>query len=105
VPNLEPWFAMFGAPKAYIITHGHEDHIGALPIIQARWPAPIYATAWTVALIKQRYAKYHLPCPEIHTVSAGDTVTLGELSATYLAVNHSIPMTCSLLITAGKRRV
>lgn len=105
IPDLAPWFDKFGAPKAYIITHGHEDHIGALPLVYEKWPAPIYATAWTAELIKDRFSKYQLLPPNIVNVQPGDTVNTGELTATYLAVNHSIPMTCSVLITAGKRRI
>src|SRR5690606_14950763 len=47
IPNVDPWFEAAGGVYAYIITHGHEDHIGAIPSIITRWPAPIYATAWT----------------------------------------------------------
>ena len=52
IPSVGPYFAQVGGVFAYVMTHGHEDHIGALPYILGRWPASLYATPWTIELIK-----------------------------------------------------
>jgi len=82
-----------------ILTHGHEDHIGALPYVLREINAPIYATPLTCGLIEGKLERYELPCePEIHTVQAGDTVGLGPFQVEFFSVNHSIPDNIGLAI-------
>ena len=54
-PKIDTWFEQLGGVHAYLITHGHEDHIGALPYVLDRWPAPLYATPWTASLIEANF--------------------------------------------------
>jgi ribonuclease J len=98
VPNMDPIFAAIGRPTAYLITHGHEDHIGALPHFFRRWSAPIYCTAWTRELIYDRFGRTGQDRPTIHTMKAGDHLKLANITVDWIHVNHSIPMCCSLLI-------
>jgi ribonuclease J len=102
-PAADAFVEQLGGVHAYVITHGHDDHIGGLPYMWARWPAPIYATAWTADLIRERIARSkNPPLPEIQVVSSGDTVKTGSgISFEYLHVNHSIPMACALVIRFG----
>jgi ribonuclease J len=107
LPNVDPFFGAVGGVDAYIITHGHEDHIGALPHIVPRWPAPIYATRWTAALIRSRFARHGISS-EAHPVTIvdpGDKVTTKGFEFEYVHVNHSIPMACALMIRAPGVRV
>lgn len=106
IPNVNPCFKAIGGIHAYIITHGHEDHIGALPYIVDKWPAPIYATPWTVALIKKKLArqKQKLEFP-IHTVVAGDHVISGGVDIEYVHFNHSIPNACALYIKTKHHKI
>jgi ribonuclease J len=90
---------------AYVITHGHEDHIGALPFQLARVHRPVYGTEWTIALIKERCIRANVAAPDLRIVKPGETINLGSFKIKYLAVNHSIPMACALVIDAGSRRV
>ena len=88
--------------QAYVVTHGHEDHIGALPHAFARRPAPIFATPFTARLIQARFARMGAAPPTIDVVQLGDTRALGPFSATWLAVSHSIPdASCVALRTAA----
>ncbi|HOG46560.1 MAG TPA: ribonuclease J [Anaerolineae bacterium] len=82
-----------------IITHGHEDHVGALPYVLREINAPVYATPLTCGLIEAKLEQHTLPVePEIHTVRAGDTVKLGPFEVELFAVNHSIPDNVGLAI-------
>ena len=107
IPNCDQVFAAYGAPTAYLLTHGHEDHIGAVPLFYEDWPAPIYTTAWTMELIKIKFEKYGLSFKqETHVVKGGDKLDFADgLSVEWLAMNHSIPMTCSLIISTPKLRI
>lgn len=82
-----------------VITHGHEDHVGALPYVLREINAPIYATPLTCGLIEAKLEQHTLPCePEIHTVQAGDAIELGPFRVEPFGVNHSIPDNVGLAI-------
>lgn len=98
IPSIDKFIDSFGKVEAYLITHGHEDHIGALPYIYRRWPAPIYATPWTCGLIKKKFEEKRLSVKHIRKVLAGQTVKAPPLSIRYIHVNHSIPDACALWI-------
>jgi ribonuclease J len=76
----------------YFITHGHEDHHGALPYVLPQAPAPIYATRLTRGLIEVRLKEHKLlDSAEIHTVAAGDQIEIGPFRIEPIQVAHSIP--------------
>jgi ribonuclease J len=105
-PDMDPWIKQFGGVYAYVITHGHEDHIGALPYLLQKWPGPIYATPWTAALIKGKLERRGLVIRyPIHEVKAGDVVKTEDFSIEYVHVNHSIPDACALYIQAGGLKI
>ena len=101
-PDMAPWIEQFGGVYAYIMTHGHEDHIGALPFMLDRWPGPVYTTPWTAALIEnklnRRGIKSRYP---IHRVLPGDLVECEDFSIEFFQFNHSIPDACGLMIRQG----
>lgn len=77
--------------KGIVLTHGHEDHIGALPWLMRNCDAPLYASSFTLALAGKKLEEHGLK--EFTTclpVSAGDTVTLGDFKVTFFPVCHSI---------------
>ncbi|MBI5496048.1 MAG: ribonuclease J [Deltaproteobacteria bacterium] len=90
-----------GRLKGYLCTHGHEDHIGAIPSFLARLPAPLYASATTLALIRHRLDEYGIAQPPMHELTAPGEVTVGNFQVTALAVGHSIPDSLCLLLRAG----
>lgn len=106
IPKVDAYFKEAGRVEAYIITHGHEDHIGALPYILKRWPAPLYCTAWTAELIRSRLdQKFIGHRVEINVVEPGDIVESQGISFEWVHVNHSIPMACALLISTKNQKV
>ncbi|MBR6939747.1 MAG: ribonuclease J [Clostridia bacterium] len=88
--------------KGIIITHGHEDHIGALVYLLKTVNIPVYATRLTIGLIKCKLKEHGIlsDCT-LNEVSPGDTVTAGEFFVEMIHVNHSIPDAIALAITCG----
>ena len=78
--------------KGLVVTHGHEDHIGAIPYLLKNFNLPIYATRLTVGLIEGKLKEHKLlNDADLNVVKAGDTVTLGKFQIEFIHVNHSIP--------------
>ncbi|MEA4933610.1 MAG: ribonuclease J, partial [Lawsonibacter sp.] len=77
--------------RGIFITHGHEDHIGALPYVLRSINAPIYATRMSAGLIKLKLEEHRLlDKTKLITCEAGDTVKAGKFSVEFIHVNHSI---------------
>ncbi len=86
--------------RGILLTHGHEDHIGALPYVLRTINPPIYGTRLTLGILENKLAEQKLPHKvKMTTVSAGDTVKLGAFSAEFIRVNHSIADACCIAIT------
>ena len=87
--------------EGIVITHGHEDHIGALPYVLKELNVPVYATRLTTALIEGKLKEHGLldvVCRNV--VSAGDIITLGAFKVEFIRTNHSIADACALAITS-----
>ncbi len=85
--------------KGVIITHGHEDHIGALCYLLKKVNIPVYATLLTAGLIQGKLAEHKLDHEvKINIVKAGDVVSLGDFDVEFIKVNHSIPDAVALAI-------
>ncbi|MBQ9768734.1 MAG: ribonuclease J, partial [Clostridia bacterium] len=78
--------------RGLVVTHGHEDHIGAIPYLLQELSVPIYATRLTIGLIEGKLKEHRLlSTAELHTVEPGQSVTFGVFSVEFIHVNHSIP--------------
>ena len=85
--------------RGILITHGHEDHIGAVPYILQQIDAPIYGTRLSLGIIEGKLDENPPPnYPELYTVEAGDVVNLGVFKAEFIHVNHSIADACAIAI-------
>ena len=85
--------------RGIFLTHGHEDHIGAIPYVLRSVQPPIYGTKLTLGIIKNKLEEHSLPfAPDLRTVNAGDTVRAGALNVEFIRVNHSIADACCLAI-------
>ena len=85
--------------KGFFITHGHEDHIGAIPYILKQINAPIYATNLTIGLIQNKLEEHKmLDIVELNVVKPGDTIALEKLKVEFIRTNHSIADSCALAI-------
>ena len=77
--------------RGILITHGHEDHIGAIPYVLSQINVPIYGTRLSLGIIEGKLAENPPPFdPELYTVEAGDVINLGIFKAEFVHVNHSI---------------
>ncbi len=85
--------------RGYVITHGHEDHLGALPFALRDAPAPVYATPFTLSLIREKLAENN-PGHKIELVelTPRQTVEVGHFSVEPIRVAHSIPDSVSLAL-------
>ena len=85
--------------RGIFLTHGHEDHIGALPYVLRTINPPVYGTKLTVGIIKNKLEEHSLPWnPDLRIANAGDTIRAGSLNVEFIRVNHSIADACALAI-------
>ena len=85
--------------RGIFLTHGHEDHIGAIPYVLRSVQPPVYGTKLTIGIVKNKLEEHALPfAPDLRTVNAGETVRAGAISVEFIRVNHSIADACCLAI-------
>ena len=85
--------------KGFVITHGHEDHIGAIPYILKQINIPIYGTRLTLGLIKNKLEEHKLlRSTQLHEVEAGQTINFGKMKVELIRSCHSIPDAVMLAI-------
>ena len=84
---------------AFLITHGHEDHQGALPFVLKQLNRPVYGSRFTLALIKSKLDEHGLlKTVELNEVSAASRLEIGPFSASFVAVSHSVPDALSIVL-------
>ena len=89
-----------------ILTHGHEDHIGGIPFLQQKIDIPIYGTALTVGLVKNKLIESGLEeVSSFNVIAAGDIINLGPFVIEFIHMNHSIPDSVALAITTEEGTV
>jgi len=100
IPNVEYLREREDKIRGIIITHGHEDHIGALPYILPQFDVdlPIYASRLTRGLIEVKLNESHLDDEILYTVAPGDKIELGVFKIEFFHICHSIPETLGLAI-------
>lgn len=77
--------------RGIFITHGHEDHVGAVPYVFHSLDVPVYATKLSLGIIRNKLAEHHLDFkPRLFTQQAGDVVKVGAFEVEFIRVNHSI---------------
>ena len=85
--------------RGILITHGHEDHIGAVPFLLQQINVPIYGTRLSLGIIEGKLDENPPPFdPELYTVEAGDVINLGVFKAEFIHVNHSIADACAIAL-------
>ena len=85
--------------RGIVLTHGHEDHIGALPYILPRLDVPVFGTALTLGILRNKLREHRLlTSTRLTTVTPGDTVQLGCIAVEWIHTTHSVPDACALAL-------
>src|SRR5262245_56990107 len=101
IPGLSYVGARRDRVKALILTHGHEDHIGAVPHVAPLFDGPIYGTAFTLALVEHKLEEAGIDARHrLKTIAPRQTVTVGPLGVEFIRVTHSMPDCVALAITS-----
>ena len=99
IPDVTYLEANAAKVRGIVLTHGHEDHIGAIPYVLRNINAPLYGTRLTLGIVRNKLKEFKLPVvPTLNCVEAGDTVRLGGMAVEFIHVNHSIADACALAI-------
>ncbi len=91
IPDLTYVFERADRVKAIVITHGHEDHVGALPYLLSKVKAPVYATRLTHGLIEVKLREGKINGADVRTVAPNDVVDMPPFRVEFFPVSHSIP--------------
>lgn len=85
--------------RGFLLTHGHEDHIGATPYILRQVPAPLYGTRLTLALVDLKLKEHRISGIPMHVVQPRQEFDLGKFHIQFIHVSHSIAGACAIAIT------
>lgn len=85
--------------KGIVLTHGHEDHIGALPYVLKKIDVPVYGARLTIGLVEFKLKEHRLGKVSLNVVEPGSKINLGGFEVEFIRVNHSIPDACALAVT------
>jgi ribonuclease J len=91
--------------EGLVITHAHEDHIGAVAYLWKRFQCPIYATQFTAAVLRGKLDDMNVRNVPLKAVRPNEELDLGPFALTFIPVSHSVPDTCSLLIETPEGNV
>ncbi len=91
--------------KALVITHGHDDHIGAVPLLWPELKCPVYASRITNAFIKVKMAERGLPVDMLHDVDPDEKLSLGAFEVHFVRLSHSVPDTMAVVVDTPIGRV
>jgi ribonuclease J len=102
LPDFEPIRDRLDAIEAVVLTHGHEDHIGAVPyLLRERGNLPLVGSQLTLALLTSKLREHRLKEAPQHVVREGDRISFGPFDLEFVAVNHSIPDALAVVIRTG----
>ena len=102
LPDFDPIRDRLDDVEALVLTHGHEDHIGAVPfLLRERGNIPLVGSELTLALLDSKLREHRLRETVHHKVREGDRLRLGPFDLEFIAVNHSIPDALAVVIRTG----
>lgn len=92
--------------RGLLITHGHEDHIGAVPHFLQKFPSvPIFAARLTLGILEGKISEHGIRNARLNEVQAGSSIMLGCFQAEFINVNHSMPDACAICINTPCGRI
>ena len=99
IPDVSYLFKNKDKIRGLVLTHGHEDHIGAIPYVLKRLNIPIYGTKLTLGLVETKFREHKLTDVDLNVVNHGESVELGCFKVEFIRTGHSIPDASALAIT------
>lgn len=105
IPDISYLLEHKASIRAMIITHGHEDHIGAIPYVLKQLNIPLYGSRLTLGLIKGKLKEHNLKNSELHEINTESIVELGNFSLSFFRTNHSIPDCLGVVIDTPEGNV
>ncbi|MCZ4497480.1 MAG: ribonuclease [Marmoricola sp.] len=102
LPDFDAIRDRLDSVDALVLTHGHEDHIGATPyLLRERHDIPLVGSQLTLALLDSKLREHRIKDTVKHIVTEGDTISFGPFELEFVAVNHSIPDALAVAIKTG----
>lgn len=99
IPDISYLIKQKEKVKAIVLTHGHEDHIGALPYVLKQLNVPVYGTRLTLGIVETKLKEHNLlGTADLRVVKPGDTITFNELKVEFIRNSHSIADSCSIAV-------
>lgn len=98
IPDVTYLFKNKNKIRGIVLTHGHEDHIGAIPYVLAKIDIPIYGTKLTLGLLENKLKEHKLNNVSMNVVKHGETISLGVFDIEFIKTGHSIPDSAALAI-------
>ena len=99
IPDMSYLELCYEKLRAFIITHGHEDHIGAIPYAMDKFQVPVYGTKFTLALVDHKLHEKGINNADLRCIAAGDVIEIGCFRIEFIKVSHSIAGAVALAIT------
>jgi len=97
IPDINYLIKNADKVKGIVLTHGHEDHIGAIPYFLKQLNVPIYGTRLTLGLVEHKLKEHNLLSQTVlNKVSAGDKIKFGAITVEFIRTNHSIADACAI---------
>jgi ribonuclease J len=87
--------------RGILLTHGHEDHVGALPYVLREFQVPVYGTRLTLGLVRSKLQEFGIKNADLREVQSGQRTELGGFGLEFIGVNHSIPGAVAIAIGTG----
>lgn len=100
IPDVSYLIANKDKLRAYVFTHGHEDHIGSTPYVLDRAPAPLYGSRLTLALIENKLKEHSIHGIKFNTVEPREIIHVGCFTIQFIKVNHSTAGAYSIAVTS-----
>ena len=91
--------------RGFLLTHGHEDHIGAIPYVLHQVDAPLYGTRLTLALVDGKLKEHRMSNIRMQVVEPREVIQLGQFTVQFIHVSHSIAGACAIAITCPEGTV
>ena len=98
IPDVSYLKKNFNKIRGMVLTHGHEDHIGAIPYILKELNVPIYGTKLTIALVEGKLKEHKIVGYKLNTINFSDIIRLGNMYVEFIKTNHSIVDSAALAI-------